>query len=377
MGRGRPRPGYREAGKLVVWSCLLLFTSFCMAQNGGNPKTGDAVFGSSAKPVSFLTSRFQFLTLEGDTRFRYLDKGPGNVGDRDLQYKLSTKVQINVTGDGATYIQARGESGRSFASSWDYMGVGLNQGFWSFNLKSLFAGQKIGKNFEAQAGSIEYDRGAGTEATYADNDGWLEGYRLRYTGTGRHWLPDKFSATIGYIGDFSQPNAFARLHRLGDENYVQLLASRNFGNNREVSAEFDSIQSVRYNRDAVHLKKLHLGLVDELTTEALIRASDNPSFGWSSSLYRTLDKKKRFRLGVFYSDMPRGIFLKGKTTLLQNGDSYALGKRIGPTVKFTPVKNVEISLFGSGRLDNTPGTRYRGQIAVQYQFAGLFNRAIH
>ena len=219
-------------------------------------------------------------------------------------------------GDGVTYVQARGESGRSFTSSFDYTGVGMNKEYWSFNLKSLFVGQKIGNHLEAQAGGVEYDWGAGTEATYADYDGWLEGYRLRYSGAGKGWMPNRIGITVGYVGDFTQPNVFARFHRMTDENYIQLLALKKLGT-RDVSAEFDSIDSVRYARAAFRWQKLPLVVADDLTVETIGRVSDTDRFGWSSSLFKTLDRKGRFRPGMFYSDMPRSIFLLGKTTIFQ------------------------------------------------------------
>jgi hypothetical protein len=270
-------------------------------------------------------------------------------------------------------LQVRGESGRSFAASYDYTGIGLHQGYWSFNPKSFFLGQKIGHHLEAQAGGIEYDWGAGTEITYADNDGWLEGYRLRYLGAGPGLLPDRISATIGYVGDFLQPNAFARLHRMGDENYVQILAAKKLGKNQDASAEFDSLQSIRYTREAFRWQKLPIPIAPDLTLEALTRASDDPTFGWSATVARNLDKKGRLRPGVFYSDMPKDIFLNGRAQVLLNGDSYVLGKRIGPTVRILVLKNCEVSLFGSRRLDETPGPRYRGQVGIRYQFASLLN----
>jgi len=361
---------------LFLLSVLSLSTDL-QAEEAKAPRAGSAPAAIPAPPPSnFLVRHLQFLGAETVERFRYIDKAPGKVTDRDLQYRISTRVQVNLLGDGATYVQARGETGRNFTAGYDYTGVGRNPAYWSFNVKSLFVGQKIGHHWEAQAGGIEYDWGAGTEATYADNDAWLEGYRMRYTGAGHGILPDKMSVTIGFVGDFLEPNAFERLHRMGDENYIQMLASKKLGKNREFSAEFDSLQGIRYSRDALHWSKLPLFVIDELSVEALTRASNDPGFGWFSSLYRTLDPKARFRMGVFYSDMPKGIFLHGKATVLQNGDSYALGKRIGPTFRFSPVKNFDVTLFGSGRLDATPGARYRGQVAVRYQFAGLLNRLL-
>lgn len=360
------------AKEFLVLCLAVSISSSAVAEDASNEKPRL----EAPTKISFLAGHLQFVGAEGVTRFLYIDQGAGKVTNRALQYRISTRVQVNVTGNGTTYLQARGESGPNFILSYANTGIGLNKGLWQFNLKSLFLGQKIGDHLEAQAGGIEYDWGAGTEATYADNDGWLEGYRLRYTGAGHGFLPDKISATVGYVGDFLQPNAFARLYRMGDENYVQILASKKLGTNRELSAEFDSLQSIRYSREAMHWRKLHLFLADEISIEALTRASDDPSFGWSSSLFKTLDPKGRFRAGVFYSDMPNRIFLNGKTQMLQNGDSYGLGKRIGPTFRFVPFKSFEVSLFGSDRLDSTPGARYRGQVALRYQFASLLNRML-
>jgi hypothetical protein len=45
-------------------------------------------------------------------------------------------------------------------------------------------------------------------------------------------------------------------------------------------------------------------------------------------------------------------------------------------VRLTPFKDFEVSWWGGARLDETAGTRYRGQISVRYQLASLLNRAL-
>lgn len=344
-----------------------------MAAKLGEPSS---LISDSPGETSFVSRHVRFLSADTITQFRYVDTAPGRVTTRDLLYTVQTRVQIDLIGDGRTYLQARGESGRNFQLSYDYTGIGNAKPYWSFNLKSLCLGQKIGKHWEAQAGGIEFDSGAGSEATYADNDGWLEGYRLRYTGQPHNLAPDKISVTVGYVGDFKEPNAFARLHRMGDENYIQILASRKLGSTRELSAEFDSIQSIRFARGAFRWQKLPVPVVQDLTLEAISRASDNPTFGWSGTLSRAIDRNSRLRLGMFYSDMPAEIFLKNGSPVFLNGDCYPPGKRIGPTARIVPFPNAEISLFGGRRVDDTPGTRQRGQITFRYQFAGLLNRAL-
>ena len=221
---------------------------------------------------TFISRHVTFEVMDGDLHYRYTDAGPHQVLNRDLFYKLSTRLKINLWGDGKTYVALRGESGQNFQLSWDYTGAGMHQGRWSYNLKSLYVGQKIGSHLETQAGGIEYDRGAGTEATYADNDGWLEGYRLRYTTIGHRWVPDKVSITVGFVGDLFQPNEFARIHRMGDENYIQLLFQKQILKNGNASAEFFSIQGIRFERAAIRWKNVHAYLFDEIEAEQVVRA---------------------------------------------------------------------------------------------------------
>lgn len=373
--------------RLLILLVLLTFTvEVASAQSAARQsQSGNAAISGAAPSAASSTQssngldrvlgRIQFATADAITHFRYMDSGPGTVTARDEYYKISTRVQISLTSDGSTYLQARGESGRAFNASYDYTGIGLHDRYWSYNLKSLYLGQKFGKHLEAQAGGIEFDRGAGSEATYADNDGWLEGYRLIYSAAG-HNLPDKISVTVGYVGDFTQPNFFARASRLGEENYIQILAQKKLGANRDFSAEYTSLQAIRYARQAFRWQKLPTPVVQDLSLEAITRASDNPTFGWYSSLGRPLPGKLPVRAGVFYSDMPKAMFLKSGSQIFLNGDRYVPGKRIGPTVTVTPLKNFEVSLWGGKRLDATSGTRYRGEVAIRYQLASLLNRVV-
>ena len=355
---------------LAVALLILTALTICSASVAGEPI-------APPSPLSLIASHIRFLSADAITHYRYVDAAPGKVSTRDVFYKVSTRLQINFTGHERTSLQLRAESGRNFQGSYDYTGWGMHEGYWSFNLKSLFLTQRIGKHLAAQAGGIEFDRGAGTEATYADNDGWLEGYRLAYSGEAGSFLPEKISLSVGYVGDFFQPNVFARLPRMAEENYVQILASRHVGPDREGSVEFDLIQTIRYVRSALHWQKIPLHIVDEAYLEAIARASDDMRFGWSSSLFKTLDAKQRVKLGAFYSDMPDPIFQRGKTLIFENGDSYVFGKRIGPTVSWTLPRSFEVSLFASRRLDENPGPRYRAQVAVRYQFAPFLNRIVH
>ncbi len=99
--------------------------------------------------------------------------------------------------------------------------------------------------------------------------GWLEGYRLVYSRPAHRIAPGKVSLTVGYAGDFLQPNVFARFHRLSEQNYVQVLAAKKPGATRDLSVEFDSIQTIRFSGEALHWQKLPLRVVDEGFVEAM------------------------------------------------------------------------------------------------------------
>jgi hypothetical protein len=323
-----------------------------------------------------LVKRFHFDQTDPAMRFRYADKAPHQVTNRDFDYKLTSKVRFDIVGEGRTYLEFRGESGKSFTTSFDNTGVGKSPGYWSFNLKTLTLGQKLGQHYEAQVGSLSFDYGAGTEATYADNDGWFSGYRFRATSFHYRWLPNAASISIGFVGDFSQPNAFARLHRLGDENYIQALALKNFAADKIASVEFDSFQSVCFARLGFDWTKMPVHVFDEMRIEEMTRASDGPTFGFSGQVVRKVDPAGRVNGGFFYSQIPSNLFVLGKTQLLLNGDLYTTGRRLGPIVRVSPFKALEITLVGTERVDRTPSCRYRGDVRVRYQAAPLLNRLL-
>ena len=297
--------------------------------------------------------------------------------DRDLQLKSSLKLDIDLWKK-RTVIKLRAETGPTFISSWSYTGVGMQKRALSLNVKSIYLSQRIGDRLTAQAGSLEFDRGAGSEATYADNDGWMEGYRLAVRGwKSSTWRPDRMGVTVGYIGDFKMPNAFARLHRMSEPNYVQVIAGKLVGDRREVSAEFDSIQGIRYFRPALRWGRGLTPVVDEAVVEAMIRGDEGAQAGGAVTVNRKLFQSNRCSAYATFSDMPAELLRKSSQDILLNGDSMALGRRIGGGLRFVPVANLELSVFGSRRLETTNlAPRWRGQFAVRYQLGDVINRVL-
>jgi len=331
---------------------------------------------SLSTPGSFLSRHVKFQALDGALRYLYADSAPHKVTSRALQYKISTRLQINLDNHGNSYFQARTETGTAYTLSWNSTGIGLNPAADRINAKTFLYGQRFARNWEVQVGGLEYDWGSGTEATYSDNDGYLEGYRVRYANTQVKWLPEKFSLTAGYVGDFAQLNVFSRFHRLGDNNYWQALVEKKLGEHGDASAEFDSLQAIRYTREALHWQKLHAYAFDDVQIEALTRASNDASFGGSLILTKSFDAPRRWKLGAQYVDLPRKMFVNGASQVLLNADMYGLGRHFGPVLRVAPVKNFELTVIGFHRLDNTPGVRNRAYVGIRYQFAGLANHAL-
>lgn len=334
---------------------------------------GQEIGGPHPASTEQRSPRLEFLQLETGARFRYMDNRPGTVTDRDPYVKFGTRLRLNFHG-GRAYLQVRAETGSTFSGSWNYAESGEGKRATAFNLKGLYLGQKFGRRGELQIGGIDFERGAGTEATSADQDGWLTGYRASvYTKTA--WLPDRIGFTAGYVGDFKSPNFFSRARRMGETNYYQVIGLKGIGKDNEVSAEFDSIQSITYARVAAHSKVLHTPVADDFTIEMIGRMNDARRFGWSATALKALDPSKQWRASATYSDIPRQMFLKGKREVLLNGDSMTLGKRLGINLRFLPSKNLELATFISRKLDSTPNVpRWRAQASIRYQFGDLANR---
>jgi hypothetical protein len=340
---------------------------------GGEPS--EAASGSEAQH-GFLIRHIRIDQWELGSRYRYMDRLAGVVTDRDMQLKSSVKLRIGLWKK-LTSVNLRAETGSSFTSSWSCSGIGMQKQALAFNVKSLYLSQKLGKNLEAQVGGIEFDQGAGTEATYADNDGWLTGYRLGVSGWKKaKWSPDRVGVTVGYIGDFKMPNVFARLHRVAEPNYVQVIAAKKLGR-QQVSAEFDSIQRIEYFRPAIRIGGVLGPVIDEAMVEAVIRGNEGARAGWSATMNKRIGEPKRWTAYITVSDIPVETFRKGNTDILLNGDSMALGKRVGTGIRFVPAANLELSIFGSRRLETTNlAPRWRGQFMVRYQLGDAINKAL-
>lgn len=358
--------------RAVSW--LFLLAAVVVAPCAAQESAKDAQAAAPASgPPSFRYPFLQVMQVETASHFAYTDMAAGKVVERDLSYRLTNRVQVNLLPDGRTYLQTRFETGKIFNYPWLSTGVGEAPAAFTMNVKSLYLGQRIGSHAEAEVGGIEFEPGAGTGATYAPGEAWLTGYRLRLSGSGNGWQPDRFTITTGYVGDFTTPNFFARGYRLGEPNYVQALLQKKLGTRFLTSAEYDALGPIHFTREAVRFRRLRSRLLDEATLEAVTHVSGAAAFGWSVSLQNTLDHRSRWRSGFIYSDIPTKLFSnQAGQPLLLNWGEVGVGKRAAFLLRCNVLHNLEFGVMGSHRLDATPNTmRMRAVAYFRFDLADM------
>ena len=166
------------------------------------------------------------------------------------------------------------------------------------------------------------------------------------------------------------------LRALVSHGYAELCAGPGA---EEVYAQHRHLRRVRYDSGNLLFSsrvspKIRAVFFDELEAEALTRTSNISTFGWYGIISRKVDSKERLRLGFFSSDMPTRMFLEGKTQVLMNADTIVLGKHVGPVIRMSPTKSLEVVWLGSARADNAASPRYRGQVIIRYHLADAMNR---
>jgi hypothetical protein len=332
-----------------------------------------AAVAALAQQTQGSKSIFEVPQADVYARYRYIDNTSGVVTSDDLQYRFTGRLKLNLRKTG-TYASSRIETGSSIASSWSNTGIGKSPAEWVLNVKTLFVGQRVGKKAEVEVGSMDFEYGAGTEALYADQDSYSEGYRLRVHDIEGKLMPSKVVMHFGYVGDFNKVNTFGRMHRLGEINYVQILAEKKLAKWMTASAEFDRLRGLNLIRNAAKVTLPDPWLVNDLRIETVARLNDGATAGWALHLVKTKNRLGSFNPGIYYSHLPTGVYRVGTAQALVNGDVYGTGKRVGMTAKRQVTKAFDVSALITRKLENEPGFRWRAQIVGRYQLADLLKR---
>ena len=124
--------------------------------------------------------------------------------------------------------------------------------------------------FELQYGGLDINRGAASEITTYDNDGYIAGERLLIKRP-QNLFFNEISVTYAYLGDLYTPNFFARADRLTHTNYHQFLVRKEIA--KRVNASFDYTWQNKSNtlRQAVQVKIPELRVIDSARIETYER----------------------------------------------------------------------------------------------------------
>jgi hypothetical protein len=224
-------------------------------------------------------------------------------------------------------------------------------GGWSFYIRRLYLDLRPVDGLEAEYGSLDINRGAGSEITTYDNDGWISGERVMLKKPS--WLyADEISATWAYIGDLYTPNFFVRGDRLAQSNYHQFLVRKAWHQRIDASADYTWQYGTQTLRQALAFTVPEIRVADLVRLETYQRINNNlfpgstflirRANGWALSFDKHFKGRGRLEYGYVDVDTEYTVYTNATIAailgLASNGDAYGIGKRfyVRPTLDIKP-----------------------------------------
>ena len=129
---------------------------------------------------------------------------------------------------------------------------------------------------------LDIDRGAASEITTYDYDGYVAGERLLINRPDKLFF-DEAAVTYAYLGDLYVPNFFARGERLAHSDYHQFLLRKQI--KTRINASFDYTWQNASNtlREAVEARIPEARVVDSVRFEAYERLTGRSWADWPGS----------------------------------------------------------------------------------------------
>ena len=259
-----------------------------------------------------------------------------------LQYAGQLRARLKADAAARLTLNAQYATGNSFAGSWNNTGVGTGEFSGTWFLKQLFVAWAPAPWVEASYGSMGLTRGAATEITTYDNDGYMAGERLTIRRP-RDLFFNEITATRGYIGDLTEPSVFDRFERLtGGRNYYQMLVSKTAGV-VTVSGDYSRLSTVPYLRLAASIGTPALRIVDTVRLEHYSRFGDDDASGFG--VYGENAIGSRVTAGAGYADVdPRYPAV--------NSDRFMRGKRVYVSASARVTRVLTAQFFGTHAVRN-------------------------
>lgn len=253
--------------------------------------------------------------LQLSSRFRWVKNGEGRVTSSTLQWQPQIRARFLVDPEARVSVHVGAFGGSSFTSGWNNTGGGIGEFGGAFHVKQLYLNVAPGRGVQLQAGSLYLLRGENTEITSYDNDGFIEGERIAWSPS-RGPITD-IAITAGFLGDLSQPDAFHRIHRLGDWNYGQALVAWRMGARLTASADYTYDNGRDVLRQGITLRLPdRVKLLRAIKVDAYQRVSPNADAGFDAAADVQPLKALRITAGVETIDRAYGSL---------NADRYLTG----------------------------------------------------
>jgi len=335
----------------VLTSCLLVLTSL--------------VFRAQQRPAQ--TSPW-FDVQEGtvSARYRYVENSAGSKTNQ-VQDRITFRGRLTPPSAKWFALDIGAFSGTSFTGGWNNTGIGTGDRVKTFSVKQIYAELRPLKGVEAQVGSLYAMRGQATEITTYDNDAYLTGERVTIRPPSR-FLVDSFTFTNAYVGDMSTPNAFERLDRLADSNYLQALAEKTLPHQIGVSAEWSRPSEGQTLRGAGRFPLPGELSAIKVRLEGYWRFNDAAGFAVGAD--RSFGP--HVQLGGGFADIDEHY-------PAVNGDRYGNGRRVFAQGSVAVTKHLSASAFYTHAV-NTPFSipvAQRFDAVVTYNVAGAVLDAVH
>ena len=209
---------------------------------------------------------------------------------------------------------------------------------WEFYPRQLYLSARPIDQVAFEYGGLGIERGAGSEMTTFDEDGYIVGERLRFRDP-EHLYVDQVAVTYGYMGDYFNPDFITRADRLGQSNYHQFLVEKHFGKRLKASADYTWVNTSNTMREAALVKVPEARIIDSARIELYQRTNDvtlqgfhyasGSGFGFTGS--KTFHKV--FTLEGGYASIDQNYTVYSGSSFLStvayslNGDAFGVGNR--------------------------------------------------
>jgi hypothetical protein len=209
---------------------------------------------------------------------------------------------------------------------------------WEFSMRELYVSASPVKPISVEFGFIGIERGLSTEITTFDDDGYLDGERIRVRDP-KHLFFDQVGFTNAYFGDYRTPNLFDRGNRFADSNYRQVFVDKKLNSRVALSGEYTWQFGTNTLREAVLADTKETKAVDKVRFEAYERMNQvnlqglniNGASGFAVTAYKDLSQKLTGDAGFASIDKDNSVYTGSRYMHAWgfglNGDTYSQGKR--------------------------------------------------